>query len=241
MTMLYNSMYPKIGINTSDATATAGDILSGKIAYGSNGRLVGTIPSVNIGVPSISVNASGLITATTTQSGGYVSSGTKSATHQLTTQSAAIITPGTSQKVAVPSGRYTTGAVTVQGSANLVPENIRSGVNIFGVTGTASSSKSAEISIIQNRNDTGAYLTICYIDKNGTITEERLDADRPTTIECMAPGIVTISLPPREEENSQILDDGSPLELLCETTYATIYGVTENEDSSSIFLEIRPY
>lgn len=166
MTMLYNSMYPKIGINTSDATATAGDILSGKIAYGSNGRLVGTLPSVNIGVPSISVNASGLITATTTQSGGYVSSGTKSATHQLTTQSAAIITPGTSQKVAVPSGRYTTGAVTVQGSANLVPANIRSGVNIFGVTGTGQMVSSESVNLLV-KNRSSDDITIAYQTPGG--------------------------------------------------------------------------
>lgn len=86
--------------------------------------------------PSISVNSSGLITASATQSAGYVSSGTKSATKQLTTQAAKTITPGTSNQTAVASGRYTTGAVTVKGDTNLKAENIAQGVSIFGITGT---------------------------------------------------------------------------------------------------------
>ena len=45
------------------------------------------------------------------------------------------ITPGTTNQIAVASGRYTTGAVTVKGDANLKAENIKSGVSIFGVNG----------------------------------------------------------------------------------------------------------
>lgn len=63
--------------------------------------------------PTISVSSGGLITASATQSAGYVSSGTKSATSQLTTQAAKTVTPTTSAQTAVASGRYTTGAVTV--------------------------------------------------------------------------------------------------------------------------------
>ena len=77
--------------------------------------------------PTISVSSSGLITAT---------SGDKSSTKQLTTQAAKTVTPGTSSKTAVSSGIYTTGAITVAGDSNLVAANIKSGVSIFGVTGT---------------------------------------------------------------------------------------------------------
>lgn len=101
--------------------------------------------------PTISVNSTGLITAsvsgtqsvTPTVSAGYVSSGTAgtitvsgSATKQLTTQSGTTITPGTSTKTAVASGRYTTGTVYIAGDSDLVASNIKSGVTIFNVTGT---------------------------------------------------------------------------------------------------------
>lgn len=78
--------------------------------------------------PSISVDSSGLITAsvsgtqsvTPTVTAGYVSSGTAgtitvsgSATKQLTTKSATTITPTKSTQTAVASGVYTTGAISV--------------------------------------------------------------------------------------------------------------------------------
>lgn len=63
--------------------------------------------------PSISVSSAGLITASSTQTAGYVTAGTKSATKQLTVQAAKTITPSTSSQTAVAKDRYTTGAVTV--------------------------------------------------------------------------------------------------------------------------------
>lgn len=74
---------------------------------------VNAMPTATQATPSISVSSSGLITASATQTAGYVSAGTKSATKQLTTQAAKTITPSTSSQTAVASGVYTTGAVTV--------------------------------------------------------------------------------------------------------------------------------
>lgn len=85
--------------------------------------------------PSISVSSGGLITATATQTAGYVSAGTKSGTKQLTAQAAQTITPSTSDKT-IASGRYLTGTQTIKGDANLVAGNIKSGVSIFGVAGS---------------------------------------------------------------------------------------------------------
>ena len=92
--------------------------------------------TVTQATPTISVSSSGLITASATQSAGYVNAGTKSSTKQLTTQSAKTVTPSTSSQMAVASGVYTTGAVNVAGDASLIADNIKSGVTIFGVTGT---------------------------------------------------------------------------------------------------------
>ena len=86
--------------------------------------------------PSVSIDSSGLITATATQTAGYVEAGTKSATKQLAFQAAKTIIPTTTSQIAVSSGYYTGGTVTVKGDSNLVAENIKSGVSIFGVNGT---------------------------------------------------------------------------------------------------------
>jgi hypothetical protein len=85
--------------------------------------------------PSISVSSSGLITASATQSAGYVSAGTKSATKQLTTKGATTWTPKTTNQT-IASGTYLTGTQTIKGDSNLIASNIRSGKSIFGVSGT---------------------------------------------------------------------------------------------------------
>lgn len=63
--------------------------------------------------PSVSIDADGKITATATQTAGYVSAGTKTGTKQLTTQAAKTVTPTKSSQTAVAKDVYTTGAITV--------------------------------------------------------------------------------------------------------------------------------
>ena len=58
----------------------------------------------------------------------YVGSG-------VTKKSVATYTPGTSDQ-SIASGQYLSGTQTIKGDANLVAGNIKSGVSIFGVTGT---------------------------------------------------------------------------------------------------------
>lgn len=96
---------------------------------------VNAMPTATQATPSISVSSAGLITASATQTAGYVAAGTKSATKQLTVQGAQTITPGTSNKT-IASGRYLTGTQTIKGDANLIAGNIAKDVTIFGVTGT---------------------------------------------------------------------------------------------------------
>ena len=46
----------------------------------------------------------------------------------------ATITPGTTNQI-IAASQYLSGAQTIAGSANLLPENVKQGVNIFGVVG----------------------------------------------------------------------------------------------------------
>lgn len=94
--------------STSQQTITADDKYAGLGAV-----TVNAMPTATQATPSITINNSGLITASVAQSAGYVTAGTKTSTKQLTTQAAKTITPSTSSQTAVASGVYTTGAVTV--------------------------------------------------------------------------------------------------------------------------------
>lgn len=133
--------------SSSDLSASGSSIIVPTGYYPSQASK--SIAAATQATPSISVSSSGLITASATQSAGYVSSGTKSATRQLTTQAGKTVTLGRSSQTAVASGRYTTGAVTVAGSSNLIAANIKNGVNIFGVTGTYEGEGSGEYGTVR--------------------------------------------------------------------------------------------
>ena len=102
-------------------------------------NIVNELPeAVEQATPIINVNSSGLITAT---------AGTKSSTHQLAFQAAKTITPTTASQIAVSSGYYTGGNVTVAGDSNLVAGNIKSGISIFGVSGTYAGSGGGDTTV----------------------------------------------------------------------------------------------
>ena len=100
------------------------------------------MPTATQATPSISVSSSGLITASATQSAGYVSAGTKSATQQLTTKGATTITPSTSAQTAVASGVYTTGAITVAAMPTATQATPSISINSSGLI-TASATQTA--------------------------------------------------------------------------------------------------
>lgn len=156
------------GSDTSDATATAADILSPKTAYVATGKVEGTMQTVEQATPSISVSAGGLITVTSEQSGGFVADGTKSATQQLPVQGAQTITPGTTQQT-INGGVYLTGAQTIQGDAGLVPDNIKNGITIFGVTGSYEGDTGGEFAVpLTITVDSG--VTVTAINGDTTLT-----------------------------------------------------------------------
>ena len=90
------------------------------------------MPTGALSAPTINTNT-GVVTSGVATAGYLAADATK--TLQLTTKSAATITPSTTNQT-IAAGQYLTGIQTIQGDANLIPENIASGVSIFGVTGT---------------------------------------------------------------------------------------------------------
>ena len=98
----------------------------------------GTSASVSTG--SNTLTPSKTVSVTPSVTAGYVSSGTAgnssvSLTASVTTKAAATITPGTSNQT-IASGTYLTGTQTISGDADLTSGNIKSGVTIFGVSGS---------------------------------------------------------------------------------------------------------
>ena len=213
---------------------------------------INAMPTTTQATPNITVNSSGLITATATQTAGYVETGSKSGTKQLTTQAAKTITPSTSSQTAVTSGVYTTGAVTVaaipssyvkptttksattytpttsnqtiaagtycsgvqtiKGDANLVAGNIKSGVSIFGVSGSyegssggssdgGTSEETCDFTVTINPGTDSTqipgYSNICYLNGNYTpevhiINMQNSSSSISATVSVTKKSLVTI-------------------------------------------------
>lgn len=129
---------------------------------------VNAMPSGTLNTPT--VNSSGLVTASVGTS-GYLASGTNK-TLQLTTQASKTVTPSTSNQTAVASGRYTTGAVTVKGDSNLVASNIKSGVSIFGVSGSLQAGEFIEVAGSVKPPNDSAVLSVTL---NKVLTQQDID------------------------------------------------------------------
>lgn len=84
-------------------------------------------------------------------------------TGTIQSQAAQTITPGASDKT-IASGKYLSGTQTIKGDTNLLAENIKSGISIFGVTGTYESSGSSGGKNVAQGTITGAGTNAVTID-----------------------------------------------------------------------------
>lgn len=170
--------------------ASAAQILEGYEAIDSTGaKITGSIPDVAQATPSITVSDKGLITASTTQSAGYIAAGKKSATKQLTAQAAQTITPGTTDQT-IASGQYLTGAQTIKGDSNLVAENIKSGVSIFGVAGSVAATGECTI-VVVNESAEDIKVNI-WKPGNSSPGLYGVDAGQVNSFQCITPMLVTV-------------------------------------------------
>nr|DAE36643.1 MAG TPA: tail protein [Bacteriophage sp.] len=127
-----------------DSNLTAGNIRNGVSIFGVSGTYTG---SSSGGSGSVSLQSKTVSPSESTQTvkpdSGYggLSSVTVNAVSKtyvgsgVTKKAAATYTPKTSDQ-SIAASQYLSGAQTIKGDANLVAGNIKSGVSIFGVTGT---------------------------------------------------------------------------------------------------------
>lgn len=140
-----------IPTNTSSDVTASGDTVSFPAGYYGTAQskavpsgaatapntVSGTSAAVSTGTNTLTLTKSVSITPEVTP--GYVSEGTAksvsvSLTASVTTKAAATITPGTSD-VEIAADTYLTGKQTIKGDPNLLSQNIKAGVEIFGTQG----------------------------------------------------------------------------------------------------------
>lgn len=163
-----------------DNNLTAGNIKSGVSIFGVSGTYTG---SSSGGSGSVSLQSKTVSPSESTQTvkpdsgyGGlsqvtvnaisttYVGSG-------VTKKAAATYTPSTSNQT-IAASQYLNGAQTIKGDANLVAGNIKSGVSIFGVTGTyagSSSGSSSGSNNVEAYHVTSTSPSVSFKTSSGTI------------------------------------------------------------------------
>ena len=175
ITQLENAIAGKAiggGTDTSDATATENDLLSGKTAYAGGQKITGTIAFA----------PAKTITPTTTSqiaiSSGYYASGNITVA-AVPTQTKSATPTSSTQNITPDSGKFLS-KVTITGDSNLVSDNIKKGTSIFGVDGSyeGSGGQSSENSI----DDFLATEYTTYTNETVTELRKAIFARQPLTL-----------------------------------------------------------
>jgi len=144
--------------------AVAGTVASGSVTMPSS--ISGSSATVSTGTNTLTLTKSVNATPTVTTE-GYVTSGTLgsssvSLTASVTTKGAHTYTPTTSDQE-IAGSQYLTGRQLIKGDANLVAGNIKSGTEIFGVTGTYTGSSNLVTGTFTTSSSSGVQsVTIPY-------------------------------------------------------------------------------
>lgn len=159
--------------------------------YVNAGSVSQTIPleTVPLGDVSLSLDAeSGTVSASLYQQPGYVAGGVAKNALNLPTQEGKTVMPSAAAQTAVGAGKFTTGNVLVAGDADLLPENIKAGVEIFGVTGTYEGGGSGGAGVISPEGcltfagDGVFSLSLSSKKKSWNGTMEWTDGDSPWAV-----------------------------------------------------------
>lgn len=129
------------GIDTSDATAVESEVLAGEIFYANGVKKTGTMPSYNTDNVSVEwrlssvPQGSGDATMVVDVEEGHYEAGSYPVGTLAMYKPPNPIIPDTGD-MTLPGGAWYMNGVTIKGEPNLKPENIRSGITMFGIPGS---------------------------------------------------------------------------------------------------------
>ena len=155
------------GYNSTASSYTISAVANGTVTAPAS--ISGTTATISTGTNTLTLTKTVSVTPNVTTA-GYISSGTAgnssvSLTASVTTKSAATITPTTTNQT-IASGTYLTGTQTIAGDTNLIAENIKYGINIFGITGTCTSATRTYTARITSTGTSSAVYAVYPISDN---------------------------------------------------------------------------